>query len=262
MQYGEMLRMDAMTALRDIQADFLEDIYKGGSRSEKHLAARTEGKASRIDIYRNNMVLGLCENLAGAYPVVKRIAGDEFFKTIARHYIRQYPQSFGNRHLFGAHFSSFLADCDFCASLPYLSDMAAIEWAHFRAIYAKDADILDFEGVHSLLLQRPDICLALHPSACVVDLRFNALEIWRRHQAEDIGVIQLAKDDHAVLVWRDAQDNIALKRLSSAARAFVLCCLNKESFAAAFAAAAPEGCDINPFQQEFAEMLAAGVFVT
>ena len=70
-----------MTSLNDIQAAFIHDIYTGERTSvvylDKNLTSTT-----RLDIYQNNTILGLTDILASAFPIVKKIVGEEFFKTL------------------------------------------------------------------------------------------------------------------------------------------------------------------------------------
>jgi len=54
-----------------------------------------------IEIYRNNYRGNLHDALAGAYPVIKQLVGDEFFRFLARKYIEKYPSRSANLHQYG-----------------------------------------------------------------------------------------------------------------------------------------------------------------
>ena len=47
--------------------------------------------ASRFAVYRNNVHSSLNDGLAAAYPVVRRLVGDEFFHAMAGLYVQAYP---------------------------------------------------------------------------------------------------------------------------------------------------------------------------
>jgi hypothetical protein len=249
-----------MPALREIQAAFLHDIYSGERTSAVYLAESKFGSPARLDIYVNNALFGLTDILAGAYPVVQKIVGEEFFKTAARHYLKAHPQPAGNRHEFGAEFSSFLRSFEPAATLPYLPDIAALEWAYFQAEIADDAGALDVQELAGLITAQPDFGLTFHPSVRLVDLRFNALEIWQVHQEAEIGSITLCEKRETIAVWRGPEDVVLLKNLSAPLRKLLVSCQEGESFAEAMAKAAEGLPELQAFQQEFAQTVLLGVF--
>lgn len=248
-----------MTALRDIQFSFLHDIYSGEQTSAIYLDERV-GSRARLSIYSNNTLFGLTDVLANAYPVLKKIVGDEFFKTIARHYLRAHPQSAGNRHTFGGALSTFLENFKPVAALPYLSDIAALEWAHFQAGIADDAVATGFDDLAAALSSDPAFALALHPSVHVVPQMFNALDIWREHQKEDVGIIQLSSEPHTIMIWRTQDDTVLIRKVTSAFAALLRSCQNGVAFGDAMMIARDGLEDVLEFQREFAEAMTLEVF--
>lgn len=248
-----------MTALRDIQAAFMHDIYTGEQTSAVFLDLSVSSPA-RLSIYSNNTMLGLSDVLANAYPIVKRIVGEEFFKTIARHYLKMHPQPAGNRHMFGGNLAAFLKDFSPASVLPYLSDVAALEWAHFQASIANDAETLNFDRLTAAMSADPAFVLALHPSVHVIAQSYNALDIWREHQKEEPDTIELALEEHTLMVWRAADDSVLIRKASPPLAALVECCRKGASFAEAMTVAGEYLIDVTSFQQEFAESLTLGIF--
>lgn len=246
-----------MTALRDIQSALLHDIYSGGRDSVAYLG---KGFAEHLNIYGNNTLFGLTDILANAYPVVKRIVGEEFFKTVARHYLTAHPQPSGNRHMFGGELSRFLKGFEPALSLPYLPDVAALEWVHFQASIADDAETLDFNMLASATGGDPSFVLGLHPSVHLVAQNYNALDIWREHQNEDPGTIRLIPEEHTLVIWRAADDSVLIRKASASFAKLIHNCLDGLSFAEAMMAAGESVADMTAFQQEFAEAVAHGVF--
>src|SRR3546814_18009811 len=47
--------------------------------------------ARRFAVYRPNVVAGLVETLSAAFPAVRRVVGDEFFRAMARVYVAGAP---------------------------------------------------------------------------------------------------------------------------------------------------------------------------
>lgn len=248
-----------MTMLRDIQAAFIHDIYTGARTSLTYLDTKI-ASTERFDIYQNNTLLGLTDILANAFPVLKKIVGDAFFKTIARHYVTSYAQPSGNRHSFGGQLAEFLQAFQPAAALPYLPDIAALEWAYFQAALADDAGTLDFNMLTSAMESDPAFVLGLHPSVHVVAQTFNALEIWKEHQKEDIGVLELKSEPHKFVIWRGFDDTVLMRSLSDALAALLEGSRDGIAFSEAMVAAAEKTSDIQKFQQEFAESVSIGLF--
>lgn len=248
-----------MTALRDIQAAFIHNIYTGERTSLAYLDTKIASTA-RFDIYQNNTVLGLTDILANAFPVLKKIVGDEFFKTIARHYIKSHAQPSGNRHSFGGQLAEFLQVFQPAAVLPYLPDIAALEWAYFQAALADDASPLNFETLTAAMSADPAFTLSIHPSVHVVAQTFNALEIWQEHQKEDIGALELKSEPHHLVVWRGSDDVVFMRSISDALAALIKGGYEGIAFSETIVAAAEKTSDIQKFQQEFAEAVSIGLF--
>ena len=248
-----------MTALRDIQAAFIHDIYTGERTSLAYLDTKVASHA-RLDIYQNNTVLGLTDILANAFPILKKIVGEDFFKTVARHYIKEHPQPSGNRHTFGSDLAGFLAEFKPAASLPYLPDVAALEWAYFQAALSEDAGPLDFEFLTAAMSADPSFVLAAHPSVHIVPQTFNALEIWQEHQKEDVDSVELKSEPHQLLVWRGADDFVLIRPASDALTVLIEQSQKDILFTEAITIAGESVSDMSEFQREFAEAISLGVF--
>lgn len=42
----------------------------------------------RFAVYRNNVIVSLCDALASTFPVVQALVGEDFFHTMARDFVR------------------------------------------------------------------------------------------------------------------------------------------------------------------------------
>ena len=93
----------------------------------------------RFRVYRNNFYHGLGEALGEAYPVVRRLVGDEFFLATARAFIAAHPPSEATLALYGAGFADFLANFPPAQGVAYLGDVARLERARLEALHAIDA---------------------------------------------------------------------------------------------------------------------------
>lgn len=252
-----------MPSLHDIQSALMHDIYTGERTSAKYLSKDKAGNPERLDIYFNNNLLIQTDFLATVYPVVVQLVGQEFFKTVCRYYIAANPKPTGDLHKCGAHMSAFLANFEPAQKHPYLSDVAALEWAYYQATIAQDAAPITFEVLGALASSGQDFALNVHPSVQLLELSYNAAEIWHAHQdlAEN-APLELKEENHTLLVGRNSSHDVMFKNISVNEALFLQACARKETFATAMtivAEAAKDDTEINQFQQDFAALIAAEV---
>jgi hypothetical protein len=250
-----------MSALRDIQAAFIHDAYTGEQTSAVYLNKYNLNSPERLDIYYNSTLLGLTDILTATYPVLQKIVGESFFRTVARFYIETNSQITGNRHTYGGELTSFLRSYEPAASWPYLPDIAAIEWAYFQASIADDAPALDFSGLTDLISEHPGFIMSLHPGVHYIELNFNALEIWQEHQKNKIETIKLQESPQTVLIWRDPKDDVFLQKISEPLKKLLICCREGIGFGKAMFQSSDGLQDLTVFQQEFARVVSSGLFV-
>lgn len=137
----------------------------------------------RFALYRGNLGATWRRTLAHAYPVVLALVGEDFFGGLARAYGRKMPSDSADLNQFGARFADFLAAFPPVDELPYLPDMARLEWAVHLAHYAADAQGLAPESLAAL---HPDQLearrFALHPACALLASRWQVAALWQAHQ--------------------------------------------------------------------------------
>lgn len=182
----------------------------------------TEVPARRFNVYRNNFYASLIDVLAGRYPVVARLVGDDFFRAMARVYVEQEPPRSAMILAYGGGFADFLGRFPPVADVPYLSDIARLEWARHTAYHAADAAPLhagDFAAI-------PDdqvavLRLQLHPAVSVVSSLFPIVSTWQTNafdeQVRPVGPDASAED---ALVTRPDM-TVEVRRIPPGAAAFV-----------------------------------------
>ena len=135
--------------------------------------------AKRFDIYRNNRAVSLVETLQATYPAVQRLVGDEFFSAVARAFIDAHPPTSPVLAEFGASFGDFISVIPGAQSIPYIHDVARIEWARNESYHSEDADILSLEALADLA---PDavieVSLVARPCVRVIQSRWPAGSLW------------------------------------------------------------------------------------
>jgi hypothetical protein len=180
-----------MKALARFQRDFLEQVYGD---------APAAGPAA---IYRRNVLANLHDALAAAYPVVRRLVGDAFFGAAAERFARAHPSTSGDLHRYGAELAQFLAGYAPAADLPYLPDVACLEWAVAQAFHAANARAFDYAALAAIAApERERVCLRLQPAARLVASAHPILDIWEANQPARDGVPAKLCAEARVLVFR------------------------------------------------------------
>ncbi len=136
-----------------------------------------------IEVYRNNYRGNLHDALAGAYPVIQQLVGDDFFRFMARKFVEQHPSRSANLHYYGAELADFVAGFAPAQELVYLADVAALEWACHVAYFAADADKLSLDSLAQMPSEQyPYLLLHTHQSCRIVRSRYPVSAIWHAHQ--------------------------------------------------------------------------------
>lgn len=141
----------------------------------------------RFAVHRNNVVASLIGVLRDTFPVVVALVGDAFFDAMAREHVDAHPPRSPVMGDYGAAFAGWLAGFAPAAALPYLPDVARLEWMRWQAQHAADADAIDPQAL-ALRLHDPDAldatALALHPSLRWLRSAHPAVSLWRAHQLD------------------------------------------------------------------------------
>ncbi|MCA3130954.1 MAG: putative DNA-binding domain-containing protein [Betaproteobacteria bacterium] len=159
----------------------------------------------RLALYRNNSLSAARKALESAYPVIRQLVGEEFFAALARDLRRAQPPDSGDLNGYGAALAEFLAGCEPARELPYLPDVARLEWALHRAHYAAEPPPLDPAALAAVPAHvQASLRLRLHPACAMVSSAYPVARIWAVHQPEHTGPLEVrfAPGPHHALVQR------------------------------------------------------------
>lgn len=164
--------------------------------------------ADRFAVHRNNVATGLVEALRSGFPVVDRLVGHEFFSAMAREHAFQCPPSSPVLLAYGDGFPDFIAGFEPAADLPYLADVARLEWLWLEAYHAAEAEPLTIAGLARIPADRlPGLLLTLHPATRFSGFAHPASTVWRLHQHGGVpGSIELGDAAEHVLIVRPEAD--------------------------------------------------------
>lgn len=215
--------------LEQQQADFAAALIDANAAraSLPALVGGDDRVLDRLALYRSNVSAVWEKALSNAFPVVRALVGDEFFAALAAAYGRAHPSVSGDLNRFGAGLAGFVAEFEHAQSLPYLSDVAALEWAVHCAHHAADAEPVVRERIATLSPQNLLTArFALHPACHWFESPFPITSIWRAHQPQPTIALpdSFDKSEYALVVrshWRvevaesSAAEIAAIERLQA-----------------------------------------------
>lgn len=132
------------------------------------LDGEPQRNARRLALYRANAIAHATSALRAHYPVIERVVGEEFFVQLARAHCAAHASHSGDLGRYGAALADFLAACAQTQGLPYLPDLARLEWVVHEAEIAADVN-----GASALLYA---------PGTRVLASPYPIADLWLAHQ--------------------------------------------------------------------------------
>lgn len=202
--------------------------------------------AKRFGVYRNNVLVSLIDALADSHPVVQTLVGEDFFRAMAREFVLRSPPRSPVLAWYGDGFADFIASFEPAIALPYLADVARLEWLRVESWHAADAPsppIVELSALAGDSARLPAARFILHPSLRVLRSAWPVVSIWAAHQSDDPGAaladIDMNRTEAALLVRPEL--DVEIIPIPPAATDFVEQLRTGIAFGPAVAAAA---CDV------------------
>jgi hypothetical protein len=248
-------------ALPDLQAAFAAHII-GNDRAD--LIASVAGDSipatARLRVYRHHVVHSLATALSATFPTVQALVGEEFFRGLARAFAATTLPSGPVLAEYGADFATFIGGYAPAAGLPYLADIARLDWALNVAFHSPTRPPLGAIELATIPVEQlPEKSVALAPGAVVIRSRYPIGRIWAAAQpgASD-ETVELTVGETCLLVLRRA-DDAGFIPLSVGEAGFLEVLAARGSLEAA-AAAALSAEPVFDLSSTFARLLASQAF--
>ena len=249
-----------MSDLVDLQRRFL--------RALKEDAGALDGvvvdAARRLAVHKTTIEGGLFNTLANGFPALRRVVGGPVFVSLVSEFVATAPPRHPVLSTYGRGFPAFVATQPIAASLPYLQDLARVEWARQDSYLAADAALLDPGRLNTA---DPDglsrLALRLHPATRVITSPFPVHTIWSLNQADvddkDIPTVDMTVAEHVIVTRPHGE--VVTRAISLADAALVKAVLGGASLGAAVEGAFAVAPDFN-VTQALAGHFANGTFAS
>ena len=181
---------------------FAENLFRPGHEKPGFvIGPNGKGADTRFDVYRNNVAVGLVNALAGMFPATQRIVGEEFFRAMARHYVRSHPPRSRLLVEYGHDLAAFIAGFEPLAEMVWLADVAAIERAWLDAYHAADAAPLEMADLAAIPEDRlAETAFVPHPAARLVRSNHAAVTVFLANRQEgEVGTIDVDIAEDALI---------------------------------------------------------------
>ncbi|CAM3508554.1 hypothetical protein VA7868_01715 [Vibrio aerogenes CECT 7868] len=171
-----------------MQHHFSQSILLNQDDMLKYMEAHSSReKKIRLSIYRNNVFSSLTEALGEIYPVCKMLVGSQCFDALAYQYIQKNPPSSPVLSQYGEGFANFISQFSELATVPYLNELARLEYQLLQFTHAAEDKTMSPEDIQQKIMSFND------PTQTQWELTTNILlwkttyavgEIYHAHNSE------------------------------------------------------------------------------
>jgi hypothetical protein len=174
------------------QQEFLDAILAPGEPADARLAVYHRGARGARQAA-----------LEAAYPVARRLTGDAWFGEAAARFAEAHPSRSGDLNAYGGSFAAFLSGYVHAQALPYLPDVARLEWAVHECAHAAGGEPIDYAALGGVPAEQlPSLRMALLPCVRLVQSPYPVLAIWEANQPGRDGTPDRIACPERVLVRR------------------------------------------------------------
>lgn len=197
--------MHTVLPLHDLQRQFMAALYDPATPGPlAAIAGNGLAPEARMRIYRRSCNETQVAALRTTYPAVLALTGVDYFDQTARGYRHAHPSRSGNLQAFGDAFAEYLETLPCCRSVPYLADVARLEWLRQLTILAPEsapidpgplADAMHNAGNSLQIVPSPSLHLLASP--------YPVLTIWNYALHPDDDALTLGEAGESVALWRE-----------------------------------------------------------
>jgi len=185
-----------MVTLSEMQTRLRNALLEPGEHALEDIFGPT---AKRFEIHQKHFIRSITSALEETFPAVVSLVDRRFFAFAADSYIRSRPPVSPCLSEYGADLPDFLAAFPACAGLPYLADVARLEWEIHAAYHAQD--------------RQADAGSIFRPSARHFTSPFPVHRIWNVALGRAAGPVDVAAGPAYLLIYR-VNDDVTIEQLN------------------------------------------------
>lgn len=171
--------------LQQLQTQFLQTLQQPLADNVIDWVApnATLSADQQLNIYRNNVSATKIKALANCFEVCHALVGEACFNVTAKDYIALVHADNVPLHEYGHRFATFLSCFEPLKTIPYLSDIAKLEWAYHMALHSPYAPLFDASTL--AVISEDDygkLRFRTASSSQILSSTHPVLLIWQYHQ--------------------------------------------------------------------------------
>lgn len=155
------------------------DVFDAWVQVPAHASA-----GERMDVYAAGYPSRLYDALLDTYPAVAALAGAEAFAALAGRFAAAAALTSYNLNDVGADLPAFLRTDRLAVELPYLPDLAELEWRVAAAFHAAERPPLDPRRLGWTIEEWATAVLEFQPAVAVLSSPWPLLDLWEHHRLD------------------------------------------------------------------------------
>lgn len=213
--------------LSTLQREFVAALFAPEAPAPLAIVETAPGREARFAVYRNNTLSNLVAALLDVHPVVARLVGERFFDHVATQYARAYASRSGDIHEYGDQFADFIRAHSAMYTMPWIADVACLEWAWHESFHAASPTPFDWSSLSSIdESMQGRIWFVPNPTLRLVRSDYPILHIWQVNQPdrEADEIIDLDEGSERLVLVRGLDHDIVIERVDAATYALLSAC--------------------------------------
>ncbi len=188
--------------IKTFQGDFINAIF-GGDKAPaiSHVIGDdTLTAEQRFGIYSGSVHGILTQALGIMFPICKSLVGDDFFNNMCKIFIDKNPPNTSFFAEYGSQLPEFIGTFEHVKDLPYLQDVARLEWIRQVIWHEEESHSSDFSGLATLSEEdQSKVIFKLSKRMRLIKSDYRIDELWFAHQPdseielEDININKAVK---------------------------------------------------------------------
>jgi Putative DNA-binding domain len=168
-----------MPSLRELQSGVMRALLDGEpGAAAPFILSRGIAPTHALGVYANTARTQFIESLNLSFPAVRRLVGEDYFRSVARGFHARHPSTSGDLQGAGTGFAQHLSVLHADDDYRYLGEVARLEWLVQETLLAAD-------GEPPARTDGGDLRFYLHPSARLFASEFPCLAIWEANLRSD-----------------------------------------------------------------------------